>query len=1615
MNNKGFGLILGGLVVVALVVAGIKFMPKSDQDIGAERSQAPEETTQQSTTANTEAIDDFVYEDDVVLITADIASAYGIDRQTSFTLNHIGDVTAEEVAQTLVIDPEVPFKVTSLGERQFRITPLQSLPEARTMKLRYKYEDQLYGYAFNTYEPFKVKNEYPKDGSEWVDISTGMELEFNRPIDGSITDFITLVPKTDVTYRAEDNRVTIIPSGDLVEGTDYTICIASGYQLGDESLEAFDYTFRTGSNWNKSFYFPEKKILAVDTAGPQIMPLYGREEMDGNVYDLRAYRIEGDVNAYLDQTGHKRILLALGHGRLPEATVLTKATYRFESWQRQYLILKDVLPKGVYYIAVGTGDEETGTFIQVTDKSAFILLDEDELVFWAVEKGLGPLTGGLYDGEVKIADTDSDGFLRKNYTPNEGSMALFSFDAGDEILYLPTPVGYADDYIGYDYYSYLYTDRSLYKHTDTINVSGYIRNRYGDRIDEVRVDLTYNNKSFDSITLPVSEIGSYSGSFDLEDYNASYLTVQVYVKDEMVDNLWLSVFDFEKPTYQISGGFDKDFIPQGGSVNYQGSISYFDGTPLDKAKMAIDYDTYSADFYGYNQVLTSGDVVLEDGVFYQPMELYAKSTSWYPQSVSITARPKDIQSFYSNAYSSIYVFPKDRMVELDREALEDGSLQVAIDTHMIDLSKIKDTIFDPDIYRGEPVEGQALQVTVTESYQEKVFIEQRYDAIIKETYDVYDYVYRENVVYRTSLVSDLEGKASFNFDGVIDGRYYTIDVTTNDGMDSLIEVSTAYGSQIDTYFNEGQPAYSLELTSDGPYGSSSIGGSVVGQVMLNKEPVQEGKTLFLEIRDGIRQWYLRDNNEVALIFDESRSPGTQLRAVYFNGSSMVSQGLSRWMTLDISTRGLKTSVTYDKEAYKPGDEVAYELQVVDVEGNPVKADVNISVVDEAFIAVSEDYRDPESYLLYPDYITNTLGEYTLTSDMKTEAMAEGGEGGDEGYRSEFEDTAWFTNVTTGDDGIAIGAFVLPDNITSWRMTMTSFTKDTKTGKDTSTIQAGLPFFADTMVEDSYLAGDDIYIKVRSAGESGYAKNGAGLTVSLDGGNGKEVLMKGTTTFGKEEFIKLGALEEGSYKLYVDLSGDEVTDRSMYSFKVLPSRAIYKIETVTPLTTDLSLTHNDAFVEVSIYNKEAYDHFRQLDSLTYGSYNKNFLRKITAIEAEGYSAELYGSEDLSYSYGWQFMGDNGLIKPLENAKGDIISTTRTLAIGYGDHIEDYERDRLMETIDSYLSEGGRTSEAYIGGLWVETLLEGPDLMALNEVAAEYAGITTDLGQLMTIRALSDAGAITKASLLLENFMSERNIVIDGTQESISSTREDYEVYSAMRLGIMTGLESWDEGALLEGMIRSEKNPRSYFVAEPELLLYLMRAPKPVLESKLTVAVDGLEEAVTVDYLNHYNKVLTPEEAESFEVMGFDGNLILVSDYYGKAEDLVTIDSMPVKRSYRDMNGGVLEVGDMVEVSLTFDRPFGQSYFHLQDSLPAGLTFFKTGDQEDNLYLWGNAEGVLTDLHGYVGYYDGNGSKTVTFKYEAMASAPGVYRGEPTIVESWSDSNWVGDEQIVEISQ
>jgi alpha-2-macroglobulin len=155
--------------------------------------------------------------------------------------------------------------------------------------------------------------------------------------------------------------------------------------------------------------------------------------------------------------------------------------------------------------------------------------------------------------------------------------------------------------------------------------------------------------------------------------------------------------------------------------------------------------------------------------------------------------------------------------------------------------------------------------------------------------------------------------------------------------------------------------------------------------------------------------------------------------------------IERTLTFRIPPKDKALAVAVKPQAafVKPGQRQAVSLRVVDAAGKPVEAEVSISVVDKALLALQPEFRPSLLSFFYPTERLNVMSFFSreFQSYGYGERLARlfrpnfwmAATKPDRKDRKEDDTAYWNARVLTDADGRASVSFVLPANQTTWNV------------------------------------------------------------------------------------------------------------------------------------------------------------------------------------------------------------------------------------------------------------------------------------------------------------------------------------------------------------------------------------------------------------------------------------------------------------------------------------------------------------------------------------------------------------------------------------------------------
>lgn len=1337
------------------------------------------------------------------------------------------------------------------------------------------------------------------------------------------------------------------------------------------------------------------------------------------------------------------------------------------------------LDDGFYAINISCEGITRQMILQMNDLPAQMISGGDQSIFWVNKAGTGDAVKGaeisLYGGK-SLGTTGKDGVLSIKGGIDSEAFYQVKADGHVNIIapeYTKNAYYYSAD-IGSDkaaegYWSELQLDRSIFQKDDSVYYWGYASPRAaaagGRGASEVGKVTVAVSEAWDSQNVLCRETvdvkdGSFSGSVKLPSLDAGSYCISVYKGSSLANDPvrlsseYFTVQKYEKPSYKIELSSDKKAAFAGDTVNFTARTSFYEGTPA--SKLEIGYNASYA-FESMTGTVTSD----ADGKAVVAAKLkdntYEQGSSWEYFGVHAQLPEKGKIS----AESELTVFNNDINVDISGERNgKNATLKFKVNDITLDkINNSNDEYWQSGDELGAATAGKQLDVTIYRVYWEKYKTGTSYDYITKKSYPVYEYERHEEPIDEFSVTTGSSGKAekSFTVPDKEKESYYAM-ISCTDGNGKTMTFERYLGESYDDYF------YSMYSGSyyhlDGAKESYKEGDKIDLQLKYGEEAVKAGSCLFVELQNGIIS-YKAGSSSYTGKFTANDAPNKYIRAYYFNGYKYMSgYDMQSSLRYDREQRKLDIQVETDKDTYKPGDSCTVTIKTK-AGGKAKKAHVNLAAVDEAVFDVEEYSVDTlaslysnvsdgltESFATHDAYIAQKSDENSiepaesadvsdsleknyiaggsgmLESQLSSGATADSADrgGSDSAVREEFKDTAAFASIDTDENGSASYTFKVPDDITSWRLTVSAVTDDLYAGNATRNISATAPVIVNYTLADTYMTGD-----TPAAGVTTYGRSITdGSTVKYEVWDTASPDKKYTASgkaFSRVDIPLWQMNEEGSHSLMIKATAaDGSSDTVKHEYDVIStSRTAVKAET-SEAKAGMSFDADSAGGINTIIFADAGrgKYLGELVNLTYGS----VMRLETAL-AGSEAASLM--EKYFPDYAKQYMPENDIeLKKYQKSDGGMailpyagsnIKTTAQLMPLLAES-STVDKEALKGYLESAAegSSGLERAQALYG---MAVLGEGDIAQLDNEAAA--AGAVTDAESAEQLIYIASAYAYTGAADKAARIYNEKLVPL----------MENTDPYCRLRAGADADgmLDATGACMLLaqkldmpeaENMFNyCARNYSSEIVKAAYEAIYIKNAIADAASdgSSITYSLYGEKYTKELSSQGMYGSAVLRVAASQLNQLSVDsvaGSVCAIRIKNSAAKELKSYNNdITVKRRYykkgSDKASNTFAQGDIVKVNVWVDyseNAIGGSYT-ITDYLPAGLAYVDdsavTGGRsyDDDAMWYSTNDGQKVIFNDYW-ILAGKGR---LYSYYARVVSPGSFTAEGTVVQSGEASDAV----------
>ena len=729
---------------------------------------------------------------------------------------------------------------------------------------------------------------------------------------------------------------------------------------------------------------------------------------------------------------------------------------------------------GMYVIQVSGAGSVKRIPILVTRLSLITKRTPDAVWVWATDLETGkPFAGVTVEGEVvrkkkKPVGDPPMSLLTASKTRKDGLVRFggkwkhntryWGFQ-GDHIAYVDTSAASASQAL--EFRTYVYTDRPAYRPNDKVHFKVLTRRNDGGTYrvvagEEWKIFVRDpEGQTVHKGTHRTSLFGTFFGDLMLGDSPAlGTYTVEARSGKKRHSGRF-KVLEYRKPEYKLDILTDKKQVVQGTPIAVTFDARYYFGAPLRGARVTYSvyetpfrpwwYDSYYGAYadeetQGYGEVANSGTVKLDHK---------GRATIKVDVDRASIDRWVTIEAVVSDS-TNREVSARHRVM------VTRGTFRVGIRANGKVFKVGEKARFDIEATRFDG-KGAKREVTVTASLEG---FNTKHKIWIYKTLDT------------RTLTTDAKGKAVYTFPVKRDG-FIRVEVAGTDEYDNPIVQSSFIWATRNSSIAGGYKKKSLDILPDKTRYEPGDTARVLVNTSRNNPWV-----LFTVEGDGVFEPQVRRMKGNSRLFEVPLSarhaPNVYLSIVFAAGKSFYT--LQKSVQVSPAHRMVKIGIKTDKRVYEPGQTASYEFSVTDSAGKPVVAELSVGLVDAAVYAISKELAPNISGFFYGHRPNPVRTAYSFPSRYLGGADKDGEDEDGGGVRRDFKDTAyWKAVVHTGKDGKATVKVPLPDNLTTWRLTVRAITKDTLVGGRTHQIQTSKDLIATVALPRFFRRGDHVWV------------------------------------------------------------------------------------------------------------------------------------------------------------------------------------------------------------------------------------------------------------------------------------------------------------------------------------------------------------------------------------------------------------------------------------------------------------------------------------------------------------------------------------------------------------
>jgi hypothetical protein len=1011
-------------------------------------------------------------------------------------------------------------------------------------------------WSFTTVGRPRVASTTPSNGAIQSELGA-VNIFFAHPMDEkSVEDAIVVSPAPDeAQFHTYWNQSSVHLSLYFPQqnSTAYTVTIPAGVKdrYGQTLTQGFVLSFSTKPHEPGLYFIKPWPVGTLSAYGEQQVTVrsWNVARFDFALYTLDKQTLMGMATDYSSYQNFRPPASSLlkkwsqdAPASDPNESVLTIAGLTTADGGR--------LAPGYYFLTASPGGsaQNDRLLLMVTRTHLLVKRSENEVMAWAVDmasgEALADLSANVYGkGMQKLASgsTDADGVflasLPENVNrsdpmfveverPDDAALASPGWNSGID----PWQFHLMTDYNDQPYAGYIYTDRPIYRPSQTVYYKGILRRDNDANYELPPADaggtITITDgmgKQVDSQTLVLNDFGAFDGQLVLSTEAA---TGSYYIGLKMAgDQDWQTtaqasflVAEYRKPEFEVKVAPDKTAYTNGEEMTVEVDASYFFGAPVNEAPVEW---RVSAREYSFRDPQERAYIFTDYDLIYGRYSYEGEQPSELPRADGVgktDAEGKLVLHFPAD----ISTDPISQVFSIEATVTDVNHQQVSGRAEVVVHKGAVYIGLRPRSYVATAGEAATLDILTLDTQGEiaaniplTVNVYQRKWTSVKERDAQGEYYWRsepeDTLVETLSAATGAKGEGALTFVPPRGGSYRLVAEAVDTAGNRVQSATYLWVAGYDYISWPMDTDDRIELVPDK---RRYVPGETAK--ILVPAPFTESRGLITIERGRIIEHRLADfptNSTVLEIpITSAHVPNIFVSVALFKpptDTNPVASLKIGYVELQVANdeKKLNVSIEASSQRVHPRDSVSYNITTTDNAGRPLAAEVSLALVDMAVLTLADDTSPAPLKAFY-----NRRGIGVTTGATQTVSLDRinqlggatprqpGGKGGGGGgglpgeVRRFFPDTAyWNPSVRTDETGRASVTVELPDNLTTWRLTAKATTQATQVGDATNDIIAAKDLLIRPVTPRFFVVGDTPHLE---AIVHNYSQETAAVLVTL---------------------------------------------------------------------------------------------------------------------------------------------------------------------------------------------------------------------------------------------------------------------------------------------------------------------------------------------------------------------------------------------------------------------------------------------------------------------------------------------------------------------------------------